>query len=233
MQTFRLQFSDIVPDMAEVYLNLGYKGSKPDAHVEEMLSQIIAEVSAICRPEAGYIFCEGKVIDKNHLELNGVSMKTGPIINGYLTDSTRFAVFVATAGQAFDDYLHQLKEKGDIMHEFLADSLGSEIAEATVRYVAERIEEVAVLDNSKITKSYSPGYCGWHVREQKSLFSILPDEPCGIKLNDSSLMHPVKSVSGIVGVGKEVVPTPYACEICGMQTCYKRKTEAQPALSDE
>jgi len=37
------------------------------------------------------------------------------------------------------------------------------------------------------------------------------------------LMHPVKSVSGIVGLGAEIIQLPYACDICGLKTCYKRK----------
>jgi hypothetical protein len=72
------------------------------------------------------------------------------------------------------------------------------------------------------TNSYSPGYCGWHVREQKQLFSLLPDNPCGIKLNNSRLMHPVKSVSGIIGLGIGIEQTPYACEICGLKGCFKK-----------
>jgi len=36
-------------------------------------------------------------------------------------------------------------------------------------------------------------------------------------------MHPVKSVSGIIGLGKELEITPHGCEICGMVSCFKRK----------
>jgi len=27
----------------------------------------------------------------------------------------------------------------------------------------------------------------------------------------------------MIGLGTEIKETPYACEICGLQTCYKRK----------
>jgi hypothetical protein len=40
------------------------------------------------------------------------------------------------------------------------------------------------------------------VAEQHKLFSLLPPGICGITLSDSALMHPIKSVSGITGIGK-------------------------------
>ena len=59
------------------------------------------------------------------------------------------------------------------------------------------------------TNRYSPGYCGWHVSEQHKFFAFLPQNYCGIELSDSALMKPVKSVSAIIGIGKD---------------CSKRKT---------
>jgi len=116
-----------------------------------------------------------------------------------------------------------LKLSGDILSEFLADAIGSEIVEATVRYVTAKITDYADEKGYGTTKPYSPGYCQWHVREQQSLFSLLPEHPCGIRLNSSCLMHPIKSVSGIVGIGVDVKTAPYGCEICKLKTCYKRK----------
>lgn len=223
MQTFQLKFSDLTIDRAEILLNLGYGGNEPDEQILAELEQIIDHANKICKPRAAYRICSGKLVSKHFVEIDGIPMKVGSIIAGYLEKATQFGVFVATAGSEYDHYLHQLKVEGDIVKEFLADAVGSEIAEATVRYVTSEIADDARGKGFSISNSYSPGYCGWHVREQQALFAIFPAEPCGIKLNDSSLMHPVKSVSGIVGVGAEISHSPYACEICGLQTCYKRK----------
>lgn len=226
MQKFQLKFSDLTIDREEILLNLGYGGNEPDAQIMAELEQIIAHANKICMPRAAYRICSGQMVSKHFIEIDAIPMKVGSIIGGYLEKATHFGVFVATAGSQYDDYLHQLKDEGDIVKEFLADAVGSEIAEATVRYITTQIAEDASGNGLSITNSYSPGYCGWHVREQQALFAIFPAEPCGIKLNDSSLMHPVKSVSGIVGLGAEIIQSPYACEICGLQTCYKRKENA-------
>lgn len=223
MKEYTLKLSDLDIDKKEIYLNLGYGGKIPDVQFREMIDDMIEHIQSFCIPNAGYFIFSGIIPGKNYLEINNIRIKVGAIIAKYLHDATRFAVFVVTAGKEFDDYLETFKAEGDIVSEFLAYSIGTEIAEASVRFVTARITEEANKSGFKTTHSYSPGHCSWHVREQQQLFSLLPQKPCGIELNESSLMHPVKSISGIIGLGKEVASTPHGCDICGLKTCFKRK----------
>ena len=225
MKTYTLQLSDLTLNKDEIYLNLGYGGKTPDEQFIEMIDQILEHINSFCVPCAGYLISEGTIPNSNYLKIDNTRIKVGPVITKYLTHSTHFAIFVVTSGVEFDDYLEQLKADGDIVSEFLTYSIGTEIAEASVRFITDKITEEANDIGRNCTHSYSPGYCSWHVREQQMLFSLLPEKPCGIELNDSSLMHPVKSVSGIIGLGKDVKLTSNACEICGMFTCFKRKTK--------
>lgn len=224
MKAYTLRLSDLDINKDEIYLNLGYGGQTPDAQFIEMIDEMFEQINDFCAPQAGYIILSGIIQDKNHLQINDIRIKVGSIITRYLNNSTHFAAFVATAGEEFDNYLEQFKNEGDIVSEFLAYSIGSEIAEATVRYITKKINQEALQMDFKITHSYSPGHCSWHVREQEHLFKLLPENPCGVELNESCLMHPVKSVSGIIGLGKDLELTPHACEICGLKTCFKRKT---------
>lgn len=207
----------------EIYRNLGYGSAIPDDQTIQTIGKIVAHARTICKPLAQFaIYPLG--LNGNNLVIRDIEMKTGKIIANYLTDSSEIAVFVATAGLEFDNYLRNVKKSGDIYMEFLSDAVGSEIAEATVNYVCSEIEKLANERSMYVTLSYSPGYCGWHVREQPKLFSLLPNNSCGITLNESCLMHPVKSVSGVIGFSKSKdVNVPYACDICGLETCYKRK----------
>jgi hypothetical protein len=75
----------------------------------------------------------------------------------------------------------------------------------------------------KITNRYSPGYCGWDVSEQHKLFRLIPDNFCGIRLTESALMDPVKSNSGIIGIGESVKMNPYTCSLCDLKECAYRK----------
>jgi len=223
MKLFELALSDLRLNREEIYRNLGYGGQTPEIEFVEMIDQIMEQVGGLCVPLAGFRIDEGSMPDKNHVEINSIRIKTGSTINKYLEGSTHFAVFIVTAGAAFDGYLEKLRADGDVVTEFLAYSVGSEIAEATVRFITEQIVEEASSLGLHASHSYSPGYCSWHVREQENLFKLFPEKPCGVTLNASNLMHPVKSVSGLIGLGKDNIFTPHACEICGMTSCFKRK----------
>ena len=49
---------------------------------------------------------------------------------------------------------------------------------------------------------------------------------CGVTVNDTSMMKPIKSVSAVVGVGKSVEKKNYECSICEIDFCYKRERNA-------
>jgi len=222
--TYTLKLSDLDINRNEIYLNLGYGGQVPDQSFVEMIEQMIENIQILCVPVAGYIIFSGTIPDKNYIAIYNNHIKVGSAITKYLQKATHFGAFVVTAGEEFDKYSEQLKASGDIVSEFIAYSIGTEIAEAAVRFITNRINEDAYESGFKTTNSYSPGHCSWHVREQQQLFALLPEKPCGIELNDSYLMKPVKSVSGIIGLGNEVTKTPIGCDICGLKTCFKRKT---------
>ena len=132
-------------------------------------------------------------------------------------------LFICTSGIEYETYQQRLKAEGDLVRVFIADALGSVIAEKTADQM-----ELAVQENiNKLgwhhTNRFSPGYCGWHVSQQQLLFPLFEGNTCGVTLTDSSLMVPIKSVSGIMGIGKEVRKLEYTCGLCDFEKCYKRK----------
>ena len=118
---------------------------------------------------------------------------------------------------------NRLSKSGQIVEEFLLDALGSAIAEATVREACKAMEKEFGAKGLGISYPYSPGYCGWKVSDQQILFSLLPNQPCGVSLTASSLMCPIKSVSGVVGIGRQMTRQKYGCELCGKKDCYKNR----------
>jgi hypothetical protein len=73
---------------------------------------------------------------------------------------------------------------------------------------------------------YSPGYCGWHISSQKKLFEYLKPEEIGIRLNESFLMVPLKSISGVLVAGNADIHRftnnyPF-CAQCKTRSCRER-----------
>lgn len=207
-------------NMDDVFLSMG-TGYIPDKDILEQLDRLKKEIAHRCNPSYLYASFEAKQSCKNHIGVGTVKFHTGTIITPYLLNADYYILFVATAGNDFEMFQSEIKSSGDIYKEFLVDALGSAIAEAVVKELCKDVE--LRTNGMGVSYPYSPGYCGWHVSQQQKIFTLLPDYPCGITLNASSLMTPIKSVSGVIAVGKNVIKQKYGCELCKKKDCYKNK----------
>lgn len=221
-----ISWGELSLDFEDIYLSMG-RNYSPDSYTSKSIDLLINSLKKICRPHMYYTFRKAKFSKKNCIIAGDTELQTGSIITPYLVDSDYFVVFVVTAGNDFQCFQNEVKQSGDIYKEFLLDSIGTGIVEASVRFLCKKIEkEISTLDYG-ISFPYSPGYCGWHVSQQQALFSMLPPEPCGVHLNNSSLMYPIKSVSGIIAVGKNVKKQKYGCELCRKIDCYKNRSKTK------
>lgn len=225
IETYReeLTFDDLdLPD-SEIFLYMGYKGSEPQEIVVELLHEMKEELKSICKPKWGFQYVPGEIVGKQEIRLDDQVVKPGRIITHSLEGSEAFLIMIATAGLEFNEWLHSPKNQEDVLRVFIADALGSSIAEATVAISLQRIAEKLAPLGLKNSNSYSPGYCGWHVSEQKRIFSLIPERFNDVELTDSCLMLPIKSVSAVIGIGSSIEKKPYGCAICKKVDCYKRR----------
>lgn len=215
---------DIRREEIATYLGMGEAETLPPFLLETVEKQLeeIAELQDFC---FGAVPVSGSIDSPSVIRLSGILFAPGRIITHCLKGSESFILLLATIGEAMDGWLHEKRREGDIVESFVADALGSVVVEAIASYALTHLEQAAALSGNKITNSYSPGYCGWDVSEQQQLFTLLPPSFCGVRLTDSSLMLPVKSVSAVIGVGRNLTRKPYGCAICQKTDCFKRKNK--------
>ena len=211
-----LSLEDLSLPRESIYAAMGYGDVLPDDGVRDLTETVLGQVLPLARPQYVYRIVPASVVDRYSILMDGVTFRVGNIIGSYLEGMTEACVFVTSAGRAFDAYLQRVKGEGDILKEFVADAVGSCVAEACVDEIGRQLP-------SPHSLPYSPGYCAWNIREQRLLFPLLPEQPCGVTLGESCLMHPVKSVSGFFALGEHLVPQPYRCELCTNQGCYKKR----------
>ena len=210
-----LSFEELGITAADVYEQMGYHDAQPDKATQQETAMILKEVSQWLRPQFSYF-----VVNKQP------DFKMGNIILRQLRGSEAFALFICTSGLEFEAYQQRLKEQGDMVRVFIADALGSVIAEKCADQMEKALQESIDKLGWMHTNRFSPGYCGWHVSQQQLLFPLFQGHTCGVKLTDSSLMIPIKSVSGIIGLGEKVRKLEYTCGLCDFKQCYKRKKKA-------
>lgn len=210
---------------AEICRYMGYGDHEPDPRVRDMIAAMKAQLPACSTPCYGCLRVEGRALDRRRLALGGVTVTPGPIITNCLRDGESFIVLIATAGESYDRWREQSFEPDDIVSRYVADALGSALVEAVVARALADLDAEADTLGIRISNSYSPGYCEWHVSGQQALFSLLPDRFCGVRLTESSLMLPIKSVSAVIAAGPDVVRKPYGCAICRRKDCFKRRLD--------
>lgn len=216
----------VTPD--DVFQQMGYGNAAPSADVAAEVGRLLQQAAAVARPQYAFRVLPGLPNAAGTIAVQpadgslGTTLQVGAVIARQLRDSEAFAVFVATAGMEFESWRHI----DDPLQAYVADAIGSVVAEKC----ADRMEAglQAAIDKLgwKHTNRFSPGYCGWNVAQQQLLFGLFDKpEPCGIRLNASSLMVPVKSVSGIIGLGTAVSRRDYVCALCNLPHCFKRKNQ--------
>ena len=109
----------------------------------------------------------------------------------------------------------------------MVDSAASLAADLLATAIEEKLKKVKThVREDEIILGYSPGYCGWHISGQRELFQYLKPESIGITLNNSYLMNPLKSISGVMISAKAEThifsPKFKFCKSCQTRSCINR-----------
>lgn len=215
---YSFESTDISVTSAEVGSWIGYPSNKIPPAIKEKIDDVLSELLEIVDLKGGFGVTDGIIIEPKSVLIEGKEFQTKKIISRSLKKATSVAIFTCTVGEDVSKWSSQsLKE--DAVAGYIADVSASVMAEKVAEKVQNEIEQLAQSQDENISNRYSPGYCGWSVSDQHLLFSFLPNNFCGITLNEVALMHPIKSVSGIIGIGKEIVKNPYQCNICDITDC--------------
>jgi hypothetical protein len=138
------------------------------------------------------------------------------------------ALFVATLGQAVSARIRHLFDEDALAEGYMLDAVASAGADLLADRLAERYRETLAgrgMVEPRVLP-YSPGYCGWPTRGQRPLFDALRPGEIGVTLNDSCLMSPLKSVSGVLlagpGEAHRFRPDFPFCDDCRTHECGPR-----------
>lgn len=145
-------------------------------------------------------------------------------VGKYLDHSDRAAVFVVTAGSEISHLVQAAAAGGDAFTAWVRDAVGSWATEAAADALMLRIRR-HLREKQELTLRYSPGYCGMTIGNQQKLFRLVSAEAVGVTLMPSLLMHPLKSISGLVGLATAESIGRYRspCDRCPRTGCHMRR----------
>lgn len=209
----------------EVLRRLGMKPSDADEYLLQLIDRLVDEARPMLEPKAGYVIIQNFLLNKSEhtIQIEGHVFDTHKQVTSLLGKSEFLVLFACTIGDKPEKEARHQMAAGNLLEGYIFDLIGSEFTECVAEKLHNEIEKQAAIHTLKVSNRYSPGYCNWPVSDQHKLFSLLGNANCGIQLTDSSLMLPVKSVSGILGVGKNMRRVKYKCDLCKDKDCIMRK----------
>jgi hypothetical protein len=225
IKNYSFKFNELNIDLPLISEMLGYADGQLPEPFNLYLEEALNEATNLTDIKAAYSVVDDVTIDQKSrfIIADGKEFKVGKTVCGELTGSENLAFYICTAGKTISEKSAILLKGDDPVLGYVYDVLGSGIAEAAADKIQSYIKQEIESSGKKITNRYSPGYCNWSVADQHNLFSFFEDAPCGVTLTQSALMHPVKSTSGVIGIGRDVKFRDYQCTLCSSVNCVYRK----------
>jgi len=224
IKSFKFNFSDINLDPEQIEKYMGYNSGGAPEPFPELIAEVLESAAEYCDIQGGYRIFNRIDLDRKSyfLSLENQMFHVKRIVSKQLRKAEKAALFICTAGAGIGDWSKKLMRDGDMMKGYVVDVVGSEVVELAMDKIQDHLENEMKSIAMGITDRYSPGYCDWQVSEQPKLFSFFPKNFCGIRLSESCLMYPIKSVSGVIGIGKNAERKGYICSFCNMKNCIYR-----------
>ena len=184
--------SEIVVSDTELSARLGRPASKADADVRAALRSLL-EIASI-----RFVATRVKIlgIEDGEVSFEGFSVKSEALMQ-YLSGSEEAVMFMITLGSEVDRLIMKRRALS-LSSGFLFDGVASALAEAACDEAEKKI-----CGGKKTKPRFSPGYADCPLSVQNDFAAVLmADKYIGIKLLDSLLMTPMKSVSAFVALPK-------------------------------
>jgi len=200
------------------------RGAPVRPALRELVERLVAESRSVLRPRGVYAVYDVERVGGTELVLHGCRTVYGPVAE-FLRPARRVAVFVLTLGDAIERLSAQRLQRGETLEGYTLNAIGSAAADVATDAMADSVYWREAGPEEGITPPFSPGYCGMALEEQQTLFSIVDGSTIGVTLLPTMIMEPIKSVSGLLGIGdaREVMRHGVPCQRCDLDQCRMRR----------
>jgi hypothetical protein len=190
------------------------------------LRHLVEEAESTAQPKAMYAVASIESKSERGVVINGTDL-TSRVLRVNLDAVHRVFPFVATCGAELDGWGQASEDR--LLHRFWADEIKELALRAAIAFLGDHL--AAHYFPGKVSHMNPGSLADWPLRQQRPLFAVLgdPQEEIGVRLTDSLLMVPMKSVSGIIF---PVEVTFESCQLCQMQRCPNRRAPYDAELHD-
>lgn len=157
---------------------------------------------------------------------------SGDIVTEHLIGAQSVVVMLCTIGNTLEDIV-DLVIREEPLRGLALDAAGSAAVELLATFASHHFESQAHLQGWQTSIPLTPGMIGWSVQQgQPQIFNLLARElkrqpGFKVRLTESYMMQPRKTISQILGMGQTMKPQGRICDYCTLQqTCrYQKQTK--------
>ncbi|MGZ5424602.1 MAG: vitamin B12 dependent-methionine synthase activation domain-containing protein [Candidatus Aminicenantales bacterium] len=182
----------------------------------DSLDELVALAKELIKPrgvfEIAYVGAKGE----RTVEVSGVTFES-PVLRQNLEKTNKVFPYIITVGP---DLERAASAQDDLLKQYYLEEMANFALEKSAAWLSSRLEERYGLGP---LSAMSPGSLeDWPISEQTKLFSIFGDteQLVGVRLTDSRLMLPRKSISGILFPSEEGFQS---CQLCDRAHCPGRR----------
>ena len=213
-------------DKQQIMNQIGYDDNyEPSAKIQSLVDDYIDNYHNLIESSYSYIIKDIKSVRRNQISIEDSIFLESGILARLLERCEKVAIFALTIGSHLEEMVAYLAENGLILQATVLDAIGSGAAEQLAEYVEDSVRELVGSRGHAISRRFSPGYCDWDVSQQEMVFKAIEKKTVDIRLTDEYLMIPRKSISGIIGIGRDndAIENYNPCKTCLKADCPGRR----------
>ncbi len=214
---------DIKLEVDHVLKGQGIDPSMASSFVREAAAGILEEVNSLVEPAA--LIGNLPVHDFQHQSIyfEGGHFE-GPLVSRALAGASEINLALCTIGPKLEERMEELMA-ADMVKGLALDGAGTAAIGMVSLIVNNMIISAAESRGLKMGMKAQPGQEGWPIEQQRVLFGILPAEQINVRLTDSCLMIPRKSVTFVVPFGEDLCEDAVPCDFCSKRDRCKWRRE--------
>ena len=213
-------------DIGDILRGQGIDPDRARSALVASAEEVVDELSDLLDPNVVYGILSVRDFHHQTVELEGGAAFEGLLVARALAGAEKVALAVCTIGPGLEEQMQQLFSD-DPMRAMALDGAGVAALRKLSDLIIAEVDEIAVQHGWGRGMRALPGQEGWSIWEQKVLFEHLPTADIGVRLTDSCLMIPRKSVSFVIGMGPDMRPDAVACDFCSKRDRCPWRVEAQ------
>ncbi len=212
---FQLTVNDILKGQ-------GIDPQRASQRLKDTAEAIIEEAHRLLKPAA--LFMIANVTDFSHQSISfegGVF--EGSLVARSMAGAQHLNIALCTIGEDLEKRVETMMSENPVAAIAL-DGAGIAAIRKTSQTVEDIISAEACALNLDLGMRAQPGQEGWPIEQQRVVFSALPADRINMRLTESCLMLPRKSVSFVIPRGEKLNNSCSPCDFCSKrERCEWRK----------